>query len=208
MAFMTRCCTNVLPSHLLRWVVVAALALASLSTWAQNAELTSLRVERNEEGLFLTARVGFELSPVVDDALRKGIPIHFVAEAEVLRERWYWYDREVASAQRHMRVAYQPLTRRWRLNTSAEPIVSSGLGVSLAQNYDSLEEVISAVQRIARWKIASASDIDGDGRYMLRFRYRLDASQLPRTLQIGSVGHSDWVISVERRIELTPELGR
>ena len=131
-----------------------------------------------------------------------------MAEAEVLRERWYWYDREVASAQRHMRVAYQPLTRRWRLNTSAEPIVSSGLGVSLAQNYDSLEEVISAVQRIARWKIASASDIDGDGRYMLRFRYRLDASQLPRTLQIGSVGHSDWVISVERRIELTPELGR
>jgi len=196
------------PSRLLGWVAVAALALASLSAWAQNAELTSLRVERNEEGLFLTARVGFELSPVVDDALRKGIPIHFVAEAEVLRERWYWYDREVASAQRHMRVAYQPLTRRWRLNTSAEPIVSSGLGVSLAQNYDSLEEVISAVQRIARWKIASASDIDGDGRYMLRFRYRLDASQLPRTLQIGSVGHSDWVISVERRIELTPELGR
>lgn len=208
MAFITRCCTNVQPSRLLGWVAVAALALASLSTWAQNAELTSLRVERNEEGLFLTARVGFELSPVVDDALRKGIPIHFVAEAEVLRERWYWYDREVASAQRHMRVAYQPLTRRWRLNTSAEPIVSSGLGVSLAQNYDSLEEVISAVQRIARWKIASASDIDGDGRYMLRFRYRLDASQLPRTLQIGSVGHSDWVISVERRIELTPELGR
>lgn len=208
MAFITHCCTSPWPSRLRWWALLAVLALFGLTARAENAELTSLRVERNDEGLFLTARVGFELSSVVEDALRKGIPIHFVAEAQVLRERWYWYDRDVASAQRYMRVAYQPLTRRWRLNTSSEPIVNVGLGVSLAQNYDSLEEAITAVQRIARWKIASASDVDGDGRYTLRFRYRLDASQLPRTLQIGSVGHSDWVVSVERRIDLTPELAR
>jgi len=189
-------------------MVMAVLALVSLTARAENAELTSLRVERSEEGLFLTARIRFDLSPVVEDALRKGIPIHFVADADILRERWYWYDREVVSAQRYMRVAYQPLTRRWRLNTSSEPIANVGLGMSLGQNYDSLEEVIGAVQRIARWKIANASDVESDGRYMLRFRYRLDASQLPRTLQIGSVGHSDWVMSVERRIDLTPELAR
>ncbi len=208
MAFTTRCCKNALTSRLRGWLVMTMLALASVSAWSENVELTSLRVERNDEGLFLTARVGFDLPSVVEDALRKGIPIHFVADAQVLRERWYWYDREVASAQRYMRVAYQPLTRRWRLNTSAEPIVSSGMGVSLSQNYDSLEEVIGVVQRIARWKVASASDMDGEGRHMLRFRYRLDASQLPRTLQIGSVGHAEWAMSVERRIELTPELGR
>ena len=33
-------------------------------------------------------------------------------------------------------------------------------------------------------------------------------SQLPRTLQLGSVGQPDWVVSVERRIDLTQELGR
>ena len=43
---------------------------------------------------------------------------------------------------------------------------------------------------------------------MLRFRFRLDGSQLPRTLQLGSVGQPDWVVSVERRIDLTQELGR
>ena len=45
-------------------------------------------------------------------------------------------------------------------------------------------------------------------RDVLRFRFWLDAGQLPRTLQIGSVGHTDWEVSVERRIDLTQELGR
>ena len=208
-AFTTRCCKSAWISRLLwQWAVLAVLALGGLAARAENAELTALRVERGDEGVFLTARVDFELSSVAQDALQKGIPVHFVAEAEVLRERWYWYDHTVASVQRYMRVAYQPLTRRWRLNTSSEPIVNTGLGVSLSQNYDSLDEVITAVQRIGRWKIANAADLDSGGRHVLRFRYRLDASQLPRALQIGSVGHADWAVWVERRIDLTQELGR
>ncbi len=209
MAFTTRCCRSAWISSLLwQWAVLAVLVLGSLAARAENAELTALRVERDDQGLFLTARVDFELSSVVQDALQKGIPVHFVAEAEVLRERWYWYDRAVASVQRYMRVAYQPLTRRWRLNTSSEPLLNTGLGVSLSQSYDTLDEVIAAVQRIGRWKIATAADFDGGGRHVLRFRYRLDASQLPRALQIGSVGQADWIVSVERRIDLTQELGR
>ena len=208
MAFITRCCTSALPSRLLLvWLLTCCLGLVGVAR-AENAELAALRVERADDGLFLTARVDFRLSPVVEDALHKGIAVHFVAEAEVMRERWYWYDQKAASAHRYMRVAYQPLTRRWRLNTSSEPLTNAGLGVSLTQSFDTLDEALTAVQRIGRWRIASAADIDDGGRHLLRFRFRLDASQLPRTLQIGSVGHSDWVISVERRIDLTQELAQ
>jgi hypothetical protein len=34
-------------------------------------------------------------------------------------------------------VAYQPLTRRWRLNTSSEPINDAELGLGLSQQYES-----------------------------------------------------------------------
>ena len=51
-------------------------------------------------------------------------------------------------------------------------------------------------------------DLESGARYTLRFRFRLDASQLPRTLQLGTVGQSDWAVSVERRIDLTQELAR
>ena len=208
MAFSMRCCTSALISRLLwGWLLVCCVGLGNMAR-AAHAELGVLRVERADDGLFLTARVDFSLPSVVEDALQKGIPIHFVAEADVMRERWYWTDQAVAVARRYMRVSYQPLTRRWRLTTSPEPLVNAGLGVSLGQNYDSLDEVMAAVQRIGRWRIADPAEMGGGGRHTLRFRFRLDGSQLPRTLQLGNVGQSDWVISVERRIDLTQELGR
>jgi hypothetical protein len=39
-------------------------------------------------------RCSFDLPPAVDDALQKGIPMFFVAEATLLRDRWYWYDKQ------------------------------------------------------------------------------------------------------------------
>ena len=207
MDFSTHCWKNILVSGLV--------ALASLfGVFARPAhantrvELAELRVERADDGLYLSARMRFDLPAAAEDALYKGIPVHFVAEADVMRERWYWYDQEMASVQRHMRVAYQPLTRRWRLNTSSEPIVSSGLGVTLAQHYDSLDEVMAAVQRISRWRVATAAQLDAGGRQTVRFRFRIDATQLPRAFQIGALGESDWALATERRVDLTQESGR
>lgn len=175
---------------------------------AQHVELQSLRVERADEGVFLTADMDLDLPGGVEDALLKGIPVHFVAQAEIVRERWYWYDQRVSSVQRHMRVAYMPLTRRWRLNTSAEPLTDVSLGVSLTQHYDSLPEVMAALSRVPRWKIAPGHELEGSGRHILRFSFRLDQSQLPRTFQIGTVGRSAWNMAVERQLDLTQEILR
>ena len=38
-------------------------------------------------------------------------------------------------------------------------------------------------------------DLNPADSYTLEFRFRLDASQLPRPLQIGTLGQSDWIIS-------------
>jgi hypothetical protein len=170
------------------------------------AEVTQLRLERSDEGVLLSTTVQFELPPQVLDALLKGIPMFFVAEAGLLRDRWYWYDKQVASAQRHMRLSYQPLTRRWRLQVSSAPIGSSGL--ALGQTFDSQEEALRAVQSIARWKIADLSDLEPDARYSIDFQFRLDVSQLPRPFQIGAVGHAEWNISASRSQRVALESGR
>lgn len=170
-----------------------------------HASLTQLRAERAQDGLYLSAQMKFELSSAVEEALYKGIPVYFIAEADVLRERWYWSDAVVASASRYMRVSYQPLTRRWRFNSSSEPMTNAGLGVNLGQYFESLSEAMASVQRISQWKIAEASALDDDARQTLRFRFRLDESQLPRTFQLGTLGQSEWNLSIERRIDLTVE---
>jgi hypothetical protein len=167
---------------------------------APQAEVTQLRLERTEEGVLLTATVNFEVPAIIDDALAKGIPMFFAAEAVLFRDRWFWYDKEVAMVARHMRLSYQPLTRRWRLVVSPTPIGNSGL--ALGQTFDTREEALSAVRRISHWKIAEASAVDPDQRYNVDFRFRLDVSQLPRPFQIGAVGHADWNITALRNQRL------
>jgi hypothetical protein len=211
-AFITRCLKKVRPdgtARLLRrwwfgvgfsvfWAAGVSVALA--------AEVAQLRVERADDGLYLSASVNFELPPVVEDALMKGIPMFFVIEADIYRDRWYWTDPRVASAARTVRLAYQPLTRRWRVNIASGLISNSaGLRATLNQNYETLAEAVAAIQRVARWKIAENSEVSTDASHRLEFNFRLDLSQLPRPFQIGMAGQSEWNISAQVRERLRTE---
>ena len=176
-------------------------------TAASATELTQLKVNRADDGIYLSAVVRFDLPPVVEDALTKGIPMFFVVEADIYRDRWYWTDRRVASATRTIRLAFQPLTRRWRVNIVTGLINgSAGLRATLNQNYETLPEAMSAVQRLSRWRIADNAEVDADAAHKLDFSFRLDLSQLPRPFQIGVAGQRDWNISVQQSERLQMEV--
>jgi hypothetical protein len=162
---------------------------------AQSIELSTLQAARREGALTLEFAVHLSLPKAVEDALHRGVPVYFVAEAELRRSRWYWRDERVARVQRTWRVAYQPLTGAWRV----------GLG-GLNQTYPTLPDSLAAVTRSAGWKIADLATLDPDSRYYVEFSYRLDNSQLPSPMQLGLGGQADWVIGVERvlRIEREP----
>ena len=212
----TPCCKNrPIESLVIRWLrfVVCCWALwwapgAAVFAQQDAGEAQGLRMERTEDGLYLGASFDFTLPDLAEDALHKGIPMFFVMEAQVRRDRWYWSDRVVAEATRYLRLSYQPLTRRWRLSTSSVPFTNSGLGVVLGQNFDDLRDALSSMQRISRWKIADGEAIDADVVHTVNFRFRLDLSQLPRPLQIGAVGSAGWSLMVTRNQRLVPEVAR
>jgi len=179
--------------------------LQPLALHAQSAEVTQLDLARSGDGLELGATVKFDLPAVVQDALFKGLPVSFVEEAEVYRERWYWFDKRVASTQRHMRLVFQPLIRRWRLSVGSGPASSTEPGVALAQNFDSLEEALAVIGRVTRWRLADFADLETGVRHRVEFRFRLDVAQLPRPLQIGTLGESDWVLAASASRRLQPE---
>ena len=204
-AFITHCLKNV------RLDLIGLLVLACLA-WSHGTparaeapvtEISAFRIEREGEAILLTANVKFELSAAVQDALLKGVPMVFVAEADTFRDRWYWTNKRVLSAERHMRLAYQPLTRRWRLNVASGLITQAGLALALNQNFDSLTDALAALQRLSRWKIGDISDQDLEQRHYVEFRFRLDMSQLPRPFQIGTLGQTDWNISASSSQTLT-----
>jgi hypothetical protein len=189
------------------------LVLVCLVWWPQpvradaprGAAVTEIQLEEADDGVYLTAQVEFELPSAVEEVLEKGIAVYFVAEAEVYRERWYWIDRKVAQAARHMRLAYQPLSRRWRLNVSPVPITNAGFGVTLGQSFDTLADALDGVRRIGRMRLGELSSLGKEDAYPVKFRFRLDTSQLPRPFQIASFGQSDWDISIEKNARLPLE---
>lgn len=186
--------------------------VASLSLWClpsahaqTNVELQALRTERQEGALVLSGKWRYELSAAMQEALTKGVALHFVSEAEITRERWYFYDKRIAQAQRYYRLSYLPLTQRWRLNSANQPMSQGGLGVSLGQTFDTLEEATAAMQRISQWRVGIAADIEPDASHTLEMKFRLDLTQLPRPLQIGAVGQNEWNLSFVKRMPLVVE---
>ena len=166
---------------------MAALAVWPRAARAQAVELQAFSVQRGEEGVLLSYSAEFELSRSVEDALVRGVPLYFEAQATVLQSRWYWRDRRVAQAVRNWRVTYQPLTRMYRVGTGG-----------LYQNFETLAEALDVLRRASRWRIAEASQLDADGSYYVEFSFRLDTSLLPRPMQIGIGSQPDWALSVER----------
>lgn len=195
-----------------RWLQRACMCVfllcAGVGAQASSVELAELRTERADGALLLHASLKLELSAVVEEALLKGVPVYFVAEVELLRDRWYWYDRRIGGGTRYYRLAYQPLTRQWRLTVSGEPISASGQGSSIAQNFTNLSEAINVIRRQSGWKIADLSELDPDARHNLNYRFRLDVSQLPRPFQITAGSQADWTLGVNRNLRIQLDQGR
>ena len=179
---------------LARLALVLGALFAAPAVVAQGVQLGALQVQRDDGALTLDFTVRLNLPRTVEEALQRGVPVYFVAEARLQRDRWYWRDERVARVSRSWRLAYQPLTGAWRV----------GLG-ALNQTVPSLAEALAIASRSAGWKLADLSQLDLDKNYYVEFSYRLDTTQLPGPMQFGLGGQGDWAVGVSRVLKV--ELG-
>lgn len=178
-----------LARHLL--ALAFAIALAGHAARAQGIDLLNLQVQRQEAELKLEFATRLQLSRTVEDALHRGVPVYFTAQATLWRSRWYWRDDRVARVARSWRLAYQPLTSTWRVGVGA-----------ITQTYPTLGEALAVISRTSGWKLADLAQMDPDARHYVEFAFRLDTSQLPSPMLIGLTGQTDWQLAVERSLKV------
>ncbi|MFL6699144.1 MAG: DUF4390 domain-containing protein [Vitreoscilla sp.] len=155
---------------------------------AQGVELPSIVAKRQDGGVVLDFAANLTLSRAVEEGLRHGVPVYFVAEASVKKPRWYWRDDRIARVSRSWRLSYQPLTSAWRVSLGG-----------FSQSFPSLEEALTTITRIAHWRIAD-SGVDATDRYYVDFQFYLDSSQLPPAMRLDISAQSEWKLGVERTI--------
>ncbi len=176
------------------WALLVLLAaLWPLPALTQGVELAALRTSRADGALNLEFVARVDLPKAVEEALKHGVPLYFLAEAQLLRSRWYWRDERISRVSRSWRLAFRPLTGDWRVSLGG-----------LNQTYASMAESMVAVSRSAGWKLADLAQLDGDKGYYVEFSYRLDSSQLPGPMQFGLGGQSDWAVGVARTLRVEP----
>lgn len=168
--------------------LLLALACFVPPAWADEgvvvAQAELARAENGEPGYALAAQFTFDLPPVLEDAVNRGIALYFVIDFEAYRERWYWFDRKLATTALTYRLTYSPLTRQYRLARG-----------SLAQPFDSLAEALATLRRVRGWRVADAAQLGGGGDIRAYARFRLDTSQLPKPFQVNALTSRDWSLS-------------
>ncbi|MGE5339728.1 MAG: DUF4390 domain-containing protein [Gemmatimonadota bacterium] len=186
---------------------IALAAAVALAAWAAPGSasdrivVTSAELQASPDadgGVVLNAQFDFDLPPVLEDAVNRGIALYFVIDFELYRERWYWFDRKLASESLTYRLTYSPLTRQYRLARDA-----------LAQPFDTLAEALGTLRRVRNWKVLERGTIKPDEDYRAQVRMRLDTSQLPRPFQINALTQRDWTLASDwRNVPVSADLGR
>jgi hypothetical protein len=180
--FTTRCCRSL--SCLAALFVLGLGAGFTVPARADGIEVRKAALIAAEDGYVLEADFEITLTHTLEDALNKGVPLHFALEFELVRPRWYWLNEKLANASQQYRLSYNALTRQYRVGVR-----------TLYRNFASLPEALQFMSRVRVREIAESGALSKGGSYRAALRLRLDSSQLPRPFQVSAVGSREWSIS-------------
>jgi hypothetical protein len=165
-------------------LLVLVIGFAAAPARSEGIEVRRAALIAAEEGYFLEADFEIALTPTLEDALNKGVPLYFTLEFELIRPRWYWFNEKLANSRQQYRLSYNALARQYRV----------GVG-RLYQNFSALPEALAFLSRVRLRDIVEPGAISKGANYMAALRMRLDTSQLPRPFQITAAGSRDWSLS-------------
>lgn len=172
----------VLSACLLMWLPVAEAS--------SRIQIVTTQLEQTDEGYKLDATYHFDLNEELRGAVDRGVPLFFTTVVEVVQPRWYWFDNVLASRTRTKRLAFNVLTRQYRVTTSS------------GQNYyfESIEDALYAIQQPSDWVIADKGTLKSGATYQLSLRMYLDLEHLPKPFQVNAFNNKDWRLSSEWKV--------
>jgi len=140
----------------------------------------------SEDGYVVNADIEIALNPRLVDAISRGVSLHFNAEFQIVRGRWYWFNEVVVERSLNYRLSYHAITRTYRLSIG-----------NLHQSFDTLDSALRTMQRIRNWHILELDGLETGVSYNAALRMRHDTSMLPRPFQVTAFGSRDWNIGTD-----------
>jgi len=181
-AFTTPCWRNAFSCLWVRLaLVLLGMAFVAHTSAAEGIQVKSAELKLNNDAYELNAEIAISLSKNLEDALKKGLVLHFQTEFELSRLRSWWFNESVTEASRASILSYHLLLRRYYLETNYQ-----------LKTYDTLNEALAALGHIEGWPVAERKLLKPKQPYKGELRLRLNVSQLPKPLQINALSGVKW----------------
>lgn len=181
--------------QLFNWIAKIFL-LAVMVSFAHASEISFKNVSLTpvEKSWALNADVQLELSPALEQLVKKGVTLHFVTEFQLTKKRWYWLDNKVVDVQRVSKISYQALTNQYRVTLGTFSLTAA-----------SLKQALAAVRTIEDWVVIDSTAIEPKQPYQASVRIRLDTNQLAKPFQVNAINSKSWNLQSDwYRFEFVP----
>jgi len=176
--------------------VSLALLLATVAVLSHAGSIEPVRaaISPGEDGYVLSAEFALDLGPRLEEAVSRGVPLYFNLEFTISRGRWYWAEEHIAGRTVVYRLAYNALTRQYRLSVGG-----------LHQGFESLADALRVLSRVSALPIAERAALKPGEAYSAALRLSLDHNQLPKPFQVDAIVNRDWQVEAKAlRWQFTP----
>ena len=179
MDFIMPCCAK--RSSAFAIIAFLWVALTIGSAEASDILASHVKLSNTEEGVSLSADFSLDFNKRLEEAVNRGVVLHFSIDFELRQSRWYWFDKIHVRRSRPIQLSYHALTRQYRLSTGG-----------LHQSYTTLEETLKRMLRIRNWQLIGKNELKSDQAFVAALRLRFDLTQLPKTFQVNALYNDDW----------------
>jgi hypothetical protein len=183
--------------QLFNWIAKIFL-LATMVSFAHANEIHFKNVSLTplEKSWALNADVQLELSPALEQLVKKGVTLHFVTEFQLTKKRWYWLDNKIVDVQRVSKISYQALTNQYRVTLGTFSLTAA-----------TLKQALAAVRTIEDWVVIDPTAVELKQPYQAAVRIRLDTNQLAKPFQVNAINSKSWNLQSDwYRFDFVPVL--
>lgn len=179
-----------------RWLLISVLLLGYVQADGAGFEVRDAEIRLVNGVYLLDVDLDLDFSYEVLDALESGVPLTVVVDMQILRPRRAIWDERVAKVQARYQLQVHPLSKQY---------VLKNLNSGGTRTFRDLDAAMAELATVQDFPLLDAHLLQGEQRYTLRVRARLDIEALPSPLRpmayLSSLWRlrSDWYAwSIER----------
>ena len=135
----------------------------------------------------LNAEISIDFDAEIEEAINKGVPLHFLIEFQVVSPRKYWFDDEIITTTNRVVLSYHALTKQYLVNRETHQ-----------KSFETLDEAVDELLQLTDLKVFEKVLIEKDANYKAALLMRLDQTKLPKAIQVDAIASEKWNITSQK----------